>query len=37
MSHTKFVFRLKKGIYRVHPDALEEQMHLLSKDHNSAI
>lgn len=23
-SHTRFLFRLKKGVYRVHPDALEE-------------
>jgi len=22
-SHTKFVFRLRKGVYRVHPDAIE--------------
>ena len=24
MSRTKFVFRLRKGVYRVHPDAIEE-------------
>ncbi len=24
ISHTKFVFRLSKGIYRVHEDAIEE-------------
>jgi len=23
MSHTKFVFRIRKGVYRVHEDALE--------------
>jgi len=23
-SHTRFLFRVKKGVYRVHPDALEE-------------
>ena len=37
MSHTKYVFRLKKGIYRAHPDALEDQTRLLNKSHNSAI
>ena len=23
VSHTKFVFRIQKGVYRVHPDAIE--------------
>ena len=23
-SHTRFLFRIKKGLYRVHPDALDE-------------
>jgi hypothetical protein len=26
ITHTKFVFRVKNGIYRVHPDAIEEQV-----------
>jgi len=25
-SHTKYLFRIKKGLYRVHPDAIEEQI-----------
>ena len=47
MSHTKFVFRIKKGSYRVHPDALKElptveqtgveQADALNKEHSSAI
>ena len=37
ISHTKFLFRIRKGVYRVHPDALEEQFRLLNKTHNSAI
>ena len=24
-THTKFLFRVKRGVYRVHPDALSEQ------------
>lgn len=23
VTHTKFVFRLRKGVYRVHPDAIK--------------
>ena len=23
-THTRFLFRIKKGVYRVHPDAIEE-------------
>ena len=23
-THTKFLFRIRKGVYRVHPDAIEE-------------
>jgi len=26
ITHTKYIFRVKKGIYRVHPDAIEEQV-----------
>jgi len=25
MSHTKFVFRVRKGVYRVHPDAINHK------------
>jgi len=25
MSHTKFVFRVRKGVYRVHPDAIDHK------------
>jgi len=25
MSHTKFVFRVRKGVYRVHPDVLDHK------------
>jgi len=25
MTHTKFVFRIGKGVYRVHPDALDHK------------
>ena len=24
MSHTKFLFRIRKGVYRVHPELLQE-------------
>jgi len=23
-THTKFLFRIRKGVYRIHPDAIEE-------------
>lgn len=26
MSHTKFVFRIRKGVYRVHEDALQARV-----------
>jgi len=26
ITHTKYIFRIKKGTYRVHPDAIEEQV-----------
>jgi len=32
ITHTKFVFRLRKGVYLVHPDAIEE--HKQSHDNN---
>lgn len=32
ISHTKFVFRIKKGVYLVHPDAIEEYKQLLGYD-----
>lgn len=31
MSHTKFVFRLGKGVYRVHPLAIMQQLELLEQ------
>lgn len=27
-THTKFLFRIRKGVYRVHPDAIEEYRQL---------
>jgi len=27
-THTKYLFRIKKGTYRVHPDAIEEQANI---------
>ena len=27
-THTKYLFRVKKGMYRVHPDAIEEQVNI---------
>lgn len=26
ITHTKFLFRVSKGIYRIHPDAIHEQI-----------
>ena len=34
ISYTRYVFRVKKGLYRVHPQAIEEQIVLnTQKDH----
>jgi len=33
-SQTKFLFRIKKATYRVHPDAIEEQMKFNTKKAN---
>ena len=27
-THTKYLFRIKKGIYRVHPHAIEDQVNI---------
>lgn len=35
ISHTKYIFRIKKGVYRVHPDAIKEQIRLNNKNRNS--
>ena len=32
MTHTKFVFRIKKGVYLVHPDAIEEHKKIRGND-----
>jgi len=29
ISHTKYLFRIRKGVYRVHPEAIEEYLSLL--------
>ncbi|MFK5947839.1 MAG: hypothetical protein QM500_03580 [Methylococcales bacterium] len=34
-SHTKYLFRVRKGVYRIHPDAIEEHLELLIADGNS--
>ena len=36
MSHTKYLFRIERGTYRVHPDAIEEQI-LKNKQNNNLI
>lgn len=42
-THTKYLFRIRKGLYRVHPDALEEHAasgyteDLLISDHNNKV
>jgi len=32
ISHTKYLFRIKKGTYRVHPDAIKEQIRINIKN-----
>ena len=27
-THTKYVFRIRKGLYRVHPDAIEQHLEM---------
>jgi hypothetical protein len=34
-THTKFLFRIKKGLYRVHPDAIAEFRETLYADETS--
>jgi hypothetical protein len=35
ISNTKYVFRLKAGVYRVHPDAVAEQIKVNEQKRNS--
>jgi len=32
ISHTKYLFRIRKGTYRVHPDAIKEQIRINIKN-----
>lgn len=34
ITHTKFVFRIRKGVYLIHADAIDEHRLLRSKDFN---
>lgn len=34
ITHTKYIFRIKKGVYRVHPDAINEQIRLNNQNQN---
>ena len=34
ITHTKYIFRIKKGVYRVHPDAIEEQININKQNQN---
>ncbi|MCW9014790.1 MAG: hypothetical protein OQL06_13515 [Gammaproteobacteria bacterium] len=32
ITHTQFLFRIKRGVYRVHPDAIEEHKMLMQNN-----
>jgi len=35
ISHTRYLFRIRKGVYRVHPKAIDEYLDSLVADENT--